>query len=262
MKPTFLNHAKPLITNMIQAETAEQCIINARNAIYDGADAIGLQLCKLKPEYRKPDIYRGIFAAIGPRPIYLTNYRHKYNEGFSDEACMEGLLEGMQTGGTLCDIMGDTFAPNPMELTHDSEAIKKQKELIDKVHSMGKEVLMSSHVCKFLPAEQVLEIALAHQERGADIAKIVTAAYSTEEELENLRITNLLKKELKIPFLFLSTGTHYKLHRMVGPMLGSAMCLCVQQHDALSTKTQPVLRAAKQVLDHLDYLPDVVSDCL
>ena len=105
MKPSFLNHAKPLLTNMIQAETPEECIITVKNAIYDGADAFGLQLCKLKPEYRKLDIYKKIFATMGPRPIYLTNYRDVYNKGLSDEACMEGLLEGMKAGGTLCDIM-------------------------------------------------------------------------------------------------------------------------------------------------------------
>ena len=84
----------------------------------------------------------------------------------------------------------------------------------------------------------------------------MTAAYNEEEEMENLRITTILKKELKIPFLFLSVGTHCKFHRIIGPMLGCLMCLCVWQHDALSIKTQPVLRAARAVFDHMDYLPD------
>lgn len=83
----------------------------------------------------------------------------------------------------------------------------KQKRLIDKIHGMGKEVLISSHIYKFTEAEKVLEIAYAHQSRGADIVKIVTGA-GNEEKIENLRITNLLKKELDVPFLFLSAGTH------------------------------------------------------
>lgn len=33
MKPTFLNREKPLLTNMIQAETPEACISTAREAI-------------------------------------------------------------------------------------------------------------------------------------------------------------------------------------------------------------------------------------
>ena len=39
--------------------------------------------------------------------------------------------------------------------------------------------------------------------RGADVSKIVTDANDMEQQIENLRITNLLKKELGIPFLLL-----------------------------------------------------------
>ena len=104
-------------------------------------------------------------------------------------------------------------------------------------------------------AEEVLRIAYAQQQRGADIVKIVTAANSEAEEMENLRITTLLKKELKVPFLFLSGGTHNRFHRMIGPALGCVMGLCVQEYDARSSKDQPLLRAARQVLNHFDYMP-------
>lgn len=260
MKPTFLNHARPLLTSMIQEDSPERCISAIKNSIYDGADSFGIQLCKLKPEYKTAEIYRQIFSACAQRPIYITNYRSACNKGMTDDECMDGLLQGLRCGATLGDVMGDAFHPSPMEITRNQAAIDKQLRLIDNIHSMGKEVLMSSHIYTFTPAEQVLEIALEHQKRGADISKIVTGATSEEQELENLRITNLLKKELKIAFLFLSGGTHYKLHRMIGPMLGCNMYLCVQQHDEMSTKVQPVLKAAKAVLDNLDYLPDILSD--
>ena len=78
----------------------------------------------------------------------------------------------------------------------DDGAIKKQMELIDKLHKCGAEVLMSSHVLKFTPAERVLEIAREHERRGADICKIVTGAENTEQQIENLRIINLLKENL------------------------------------------------------------------
>ena len=254
MNTSFLNREKPLLTNMIQTYSAEQAIITATNALYEGAEAFGLQGCYLKPEYRTPDTYRKIFAAMKSRPIYVTSYRRRYNEGFSDEACMEYLLELLDAGATLGDVMGDTYDPTPGELTYNSDAIDRQKELIERIHFMGKEVLMSSHVHEFRSADQVLEIAMAHQDRGADIAKIVTGAHSEEQQLENLRITNLLKKELRIPFLFLSNGSHCGLHRVIGTALGNSMCLCAYQHDELSTKSQPVLRVARQILDGMRYL--------
>ena len=172
---------------------------------------------------------------------------------------MEELIAALACGATLADIMGDTFAPAPMELTTDSAAIERQMRLIDRIHAMGKEVLMSSHILQFTSAEQVLQVALEHEKRGADIAKIVTAGNSDEEEMENLRITRLLQKELRIPFLFLSGGTHSKIHRGIGPMLGCFTYLCVWRHDETSVPTQPTIRAAKQIRDSFDYLPDIID---
>ena len=257
MKPSFLNHTKPLVTSMIQADDPNRCIAMIKNSIYDGADAFGIQLCRIKKEYKTEQHLTSMFASTAQRPIYITNYRYGYNQGATDEECMDGLVDGLKFGATLGDIVGDTFDRSALEITGNRTAINKQKSLIDKIHNMGKEVLISSHTGQFLPWEKVLEIAYQHQQRGADISKIVTAANSEEEEMENLRITTLLKKELKIPFLFLSGGTHYKIHRMVGPMLGCVAYLCVHQHDELSTKSQPILKSVRAVLDNTDYLPDI-----
>lgn len=249
MKRTFLGHPRPLLTAMIQAETPEDVMAAVGKALAEGCDAFGLQLCKLKPHYRTKNTYQSLFELMEDRPIYITNYRHAYNAGLPEEELAEGLVAAAQAGATLCDVIGDLFDPSPFELTENPLAVARQRELIDRIHSLGAEVLISSHIDSFLPAEKVLQIAFAQQERGADIAKIVTRADSQEEEIENLRATSLMKEKLQIPFLFLSNGSHYKLHRMIGPLLGSVMYLCVGQHDALSTKTQPLLSSVRQVLD-------------
>ena len=142
-------------------------------------------------------------------------------------------------------------------MTENEEAIEKQMALIDRLHKMGKEVIMSAHVFRFLPAEKVLEIAKEQVRRGADIVKIVAGANTDEEEMENLRITALLKKELSVPFIFLAAGTHAKIHRMIGPMLGCFACFAVYEHDENAVPTQPTVAAAKAVRDHFDYLPDL-----
>ncbi len=258
MKPTFLNQNIPLITGMVLKENPEEIRFRVKNSIYAGADALGIQLCRLKREYHTEENYRGIFSACGGRPIYVTNYRYCENDGMTDEECMNDLKIAMKCGGTLADVMGDVFDKCEGELTMNESAIDKQKKLIDEIHSMGKEVLMSSHIYNFTPAERVLEIALEHQRRGADIAKIVTGANSEAEMLENFRITTLLKKELDIPFLFLAGGTHTKLHRMISPQLGNCMYLAVYEHDGQAVPTQPTIAAAKAVRDNLDYIPDVI----
>ncbi len=241
---------------MVLKDNPDDIFYRVKNSVYAGADALGIQLCRIKREFRTETNYRRIFGACGGRPIYVTNYRYCENSGMTDDACMDGLLTALRYGATLADVMGDTYDPSAMELTKNPLAIQKQMDLIAKMHDMGKEVLMSSHICKFTPAEKILEIALEHERRGADIAKIVSGANSDEEMIENLRITTLLKKELKIPFLFLSNGTHTKLHRMIGSQLGCCMYLAVYEYDKDAVPTQPTVQAAKMVRDYLDYLPD------
>ena len=263
MKPTFLNQNRPLITGMILKDNPADIRYAVKNSIYDGADCLGIQLECLKKEYKTEENYRKIFAACSGHPIYITNYRKNENTGFSDEELAAELLKALSCGATLGDVPASWFDKESgmgigLELSGKTEAIEKQMELVDKIHALGKEVLISSHVLKFTPAETVLEIALEQKRRGADIIKIVTAANSDEEQMENLRITTLLKKELGAPFLFLSGGTHSKLHRMIGPQLGCVTYLAVQTHDERAVPTQPTIKAAKAVRDNLDHLPDIV----
>ena len=264
MKPTFLNQNRPLITGMILKDTPDSIRFAVKNSIYDGADCLGIQLECLKKEYKTEEHYKSIFAACSGHPIYITNYRGCENRDFSDDEISSELVKALACGATLGDVPASLFDSESamgigLELSMKPEAIDRQMRLIDQIHGMGKEVLMSSHVLKFVPAETVLEIAYEQKKRGADIVKIVTAANSDEEQMENLRITTLLKKELDIPFLFLSGGTHAKIHRMIGAQLGCVTYLAVREHDERAVPTQPTIRAAKAVRDNFDYLPDIVA---
>lgn len=261
MKPTFLHQNRPLITGMILKDNPDSIRFAVKNAIYDGADCLGIQLECLKKEYKNEENYKNIFAACSDHPIYITNYRGSENQGVSDEELAEGLLTALSQGATMGDVPASLFDDEcgmgiNLELSMKPDVIEKQRRLIDQIHHLGKEVLMSSHVLKYTPAETVLEIATEQQKRGADVVKIVTAGNSDEEQMENLRITSLLKKELKVPFLFLSGGTHSKIHRMIGAQLGCVTYLAVREYDERAVPTQPTIRAAKAVRDHFDYVPD------
>ena len=239
-KRTFLSYEKPLLTCMVQADNPDRIKALIDATIPEGAEAIGMQFCKLKVEYRNEKTYRELFAYTD-LPIYVTNYRnHISNIGKSDDVLATELVELAECGATLCDVMGDYFDACEGELTMNKDAIKKQIRLIDELHGRGAEVLMSSHVLKFTPAERVLEIAREHERRGADICKIVTGAENTEQQIENLRIINLLKENLKIPFLFLAGG-ECRILRRIGGSLGCCMYLCVHEYDELATKSQPLL---------------------
>lgn len=242
----FLTSDKPALTVMLQCRTPEVAIGRIRNALHLGADAFGLQVESLLPEYQTPEVYSKLFKEMRGKPAYVTNYRSNSNKGKSDEVLAEGLLTLAECGAALCDVQGDLFSNHPIQMTEDEAAIEKQMELIEKLHAKGAEVLMSAHTNCYLPGEKVLELALEQKRRGADIIKIVTDAKDMQAQMENLKTVDLLKRELDAPFLFLSGGECSILRRL-GIKLGCCMALCVYEHDALSTPGQPLLSVMKQV---------------
>lgn len=252
MKPTFLKYHKPLLTAMIQCSTPRECIIKIKASLAEGAEAFGIQLCRLKKEYRTKEILTEIFNACGGKPIYVTSYRYAENGGYTDDACVKLLLLAVDSGATLCDVMGDIFERSPQyELAESNEAVQKQKLLIDEIHRRGGEVLMSSHTNKSTTIEENLMIAKAHIERGADIIKIVNNAEGTDEIPKYIeaiqKITQMTDKKL----LFLVSGKG-RIIRYIGPSLGVCMYLCVQSYGENDTPDQPVLKTLKEMRGHID----------
>lgn len=121
MSLAFLTQNKPTVTVMIQSRTVSNAVNTIRNAVYDGADAFGLQICRLEPDERKN--LTEIFRAAPGKPFYITNYRSGYNAGLSDDDCVSGLIDGLRAGGTLADVMGDVFDRSPDELTENKSAV-------------------------------------------------------------------------------------------------------------------------------------------
>ncbi len=251
MERSFFGHEKALLTVMVQADNPDRIKELIDKSVPEGAEAFGMQFEQMKTEYRTKKVYNDLFSYAKDNPVYVTNYRTEKNEGKSDEQLAEELLELADCGADLCDVMGDYFDRQPDELAVDKTAIEKQKELIRKIHDKGAKVLMSSHVLKYIPAERVLEIALEHETRGADICKIVTGADTMEQQIENLKIINMLKENLKIPFLFLCGGECGILRR-IGGEIGCCMYLCVHEYDALATPQQPLLKNVKIIRDTIE----------
>lgn len=244
-------NGKPLITVMVQADNPTRVKELMDKSLPEGAEAFGIQFEQMEAKFRKPEVYRDLFEHAGGRPVYVTNYRHTKNDGKTDGMLADELLELAGCGADICDVMGDCFDRQEGELTTDKYAVEKQKELICKLHEKGAKVLMSSHVFKYTEAEKVLEIALDHQSRGADICKIVTGAETAAQQIENLKIINMLKENLKIPFLFLCCG-ECRILRRIGPALGCCMYLCVHEYDELATPVQPLLKDIKLIRDVIE----------
>ena len=254
MKASFLNHEKPLLCAMIQCATVEECICKIQSSLAEGATAFGIQLCKIQKDLRTKENLTKIFEACQGKPIYVTSYRHSSNDGFTDEECMEILLLAIECGATIADIMGDTFQPgSKYELAEDPEAIEKQKALIEKIHAMGGEVLMSSHTASNLSVEETLRVAKAHEERGADVIKIVNGTEALEDLPKSFQTIIELNKTVNKKFLYLESGPTQKFVRNLGPQLGVCMYLTCQFYGTADTPAQPKLSRLKKVIEGFDY---------
>ena len=258
-KPTFLDFDRPLITDMIIEEKPADIENHLCAGEQEGADAFGIEIEWLRREYRTEEVFRNMFQYLSGKPLYVTNYRNGFNEGMSEEARMDELKLALKCGATLVDLTGDTFAPTKYELTRDPAAVDRQRKLIDEFHALGGEVLMSTHVLEYRSPEEVLDIALEQQKRGVDIAKIVTFSGNEEEMYANMDTVRLLKRELKIPFLFLSGGPYCRMHRVLGPYYGVCMWLCVDAYTEHSSRTQPLLRSLVQIVRNVDLSPLVTG---
>jgi len=249
MKKNFLNSEKALLTTMVMSKDPDRAIeiVDIINGI--GTDAFGIQIDQLPREFHNEDTYRRIFTAMGDHPIYATNYR-KIQDPVDDDVLASDMINIAKCGATLCDVQGDLFEPHPEQVCMGKDAILKQMRHIENLKNAGAEVLMSSHLTKFWPEEEILRIANEHIKRGADVVKIVSKSDTEEELYENIRISGVLKRELSKPFLFLSGGSHSYLHRRIGFALGICMCLCSCKDDEFAVKLQPELSKMKAIIEN------------
>jgi hypothetical protein len=267
MRPSFVSLPKPFICAVIRDTDPANAIANMKNSQYDGAQAFLFQMSSgFEKRYRNVGDLQKIMNAT-PHPVLVLNYRE--NKGDQDEELVRELLVAVEAGAAAVDIPADTFDPEPAnwyggtavdpfdpaprELSRRPEVIEKQRKLIDQIHAMGAEVLLSSHTRIVMTAEQVVAHALEMESRGADMVKIVTACLNEDHLVEAFRTTVALKRALKVPFLFHCFGAQGKLTRVVNPMLGSMLVLCNQRYTAQTLHEQPLIHAMRSVFQNVDW---------
>jgi len=202
-------------------------------------------------------------------PVLALHYNQTYegeDAGFSEEDRVELLVDAVRAGAHGIDMQGYTYdiaskslfvgedkysftKGNPKEVVTDSAVIEKQCALIERVHSMGAEVLLSCHPGIFMNCEQVVELALFLEKRRPDIIKIVTRAENDEELFETVRTMKILKREVKTPVAFHASGEAGKLSRIINPALGGQIAFCIERYNEASVMEQLDLRTARAVID-------------
>lgn len=275
MPVSFAHQQGPLIIGVIRKETTKSALAEIRNGQFDGATAYDLHLSCLTEECRTPEAINKV-VRFTEKPIMAISYNETYlKEPYytPEEERTDLLLRAVEGGVSCVDIQAFTFdeeahhhfdptyatkdmafaAANPHEISLRPEIIEKQMKWIDKVHSMGAEVLMSCHVGVNLNAEQAVTLAKEIEKRGPDVVKIVALANTPEEQIEAFRTIYELKKVMKVPFSFHCNGKYGKVTRLVCPMLGSYLMFCIDRFDVSYSMDQLDLRTTADAFRTLDW---------
>ena len=250
LKKSFLNRQETAVTLLYKPKSIAQAIALARVGESDGADGIAIELQRIPQEERTVELFKNLIASV-QLPFMFINYRDDVIHGADDEARQQYLLMAIEAGAEVVDVMGDLYAPSHRELTFDSEAVFKQKKLIEEIHARGGKVLMSSHVTQeSLSAEEVLAQLKEQSSRGADILKIVVLTDTEERALEAGRTMILLNKELDKPYIFLGSGKFGRFVRYLGLKMGVAIQFGVHDYTAETPYHQPTICSFKAVRDN------------
>ena len=259
----------PALAGVVREKDLRRAIAQIKNCAYDGADMIDLHLSCLDATdiQSLTQIVRSTSL-----PILALNYNRTYDwqdAGFSEQERMASFLRAVEAGACGVDMQGYSFhlpsrdgffgtdcycftKGNPKEIVTDSAVISKQCEFIERVHSMGAEVLLSCHPGIRMCSEQVVELALFLEKRNPDIIKIVTKAESEDDLAESLKAMLMLKKEVRTPVSYHANGKAGTLSRILNPILGGQIAFCVDHYDSGSTMEQIDLRTARAIVDNIE----------
>lgn len=268
MKQKLSQLTAPALAGVVKEKSAKAAIAEVNNCIYDGADMIDLHLSCL--ETTGCDELKKIIT-FSKLPVLALNYNTTYegkNAGYSEDDRADLFLRAVEAGAAGIDMQGYTFhlpsksefcgedkysftKGNPKEIVTDEKIISKQCELIEKVHTMGAEVLLSCHPGIPMTAEQVVDLALFLEKRNPDIIKIVTRADNDSDLIESIKAMILLKKEIKTLISYHANGTAGMLSRIINPVLGGQIAFCVDRYTEASVMEQIDLRSAKSIVENM-----------
>ena len=241
----------PLVVSL-GGKTEYENIRTMRNALYDGADGFLIHTEYLNEDQRNDESLKRTFESSENRPILVLAYRNE-RKGETEEEREAFLLHCLELGADAIDVMSDFYDEGaPHQYTKDPEAIKKQEELIAKVHAMGKSVMMSTHTSSMITPEEAMEMALEHQRRGADIVKRVVMADEYGQVPIAMQMCQDISRALSVPFLFIHGKDEGRASRLIAPLFGSCMVLCAGDYHHCSNIHKPHIRAAKAVYDNID----------
>lgn len=112
----------------------------------------------------------------------------------------------------------------PAQVVGDTESARRRRELVDRAHVRGKQVVLSCHTgCA--PSIGIIETLAAYmRDSGADACKIIHTHSDPSYMADVTESVRRLHGSLGIPFVLLSIGPGSLLHRHIACQTGCSYC--------------------------------------
>ena len=274
MRKSFAHNPGPLVIGVIRERNVRDAIAAIKNAALHGATGIDLHLSCLDEDCKNRESIAEIVNNCD-LPILALNYNQTYDyKGYDtdEESRIELLLTAVEAGVAAIDMQAYSYdlpskyhfreefkdcglsftKGDPKEIVVDEAVIEKQKALIQKVHDMGAEVLISCHPMVPMNSEQVTDLAKHLYDRGPDVIKIVTWADTEADLHESIRSILKLKETITdIPVHCHAAGKAGQLSRVINPILGGYLLFCNDGFTASSNFSQPDLQTVRSIIDNV-----------
>ncbi|WP_192918468.1 type I 3-dehydroquinate dehydratase [Salinigranum salinum] len=270
---------QPFIVTSLAETTIEETVATIKQAEYDGARAFEVHLPLVSFPDRE-DVER--LTTSTAAPMYATCRREHFYDllgadvpvELTDDQRTEALVDAVEAGFDGADFELDTFDPTggpeafteaaitahaadpdaePAQITDDADAVARQREVVDRVHDAGGDVMLSAHTYTHLTPEDALGIAERATDRGADFAKIVGVDRDMDEALETLRAHLRLNEADVVPYGLMAIGDPSRIVRPIAPMFGSAWVFAQPELTPGGFHSWPLVENAREVLRRVDW---------
>ena len=139
------------------------------------------------------------------------------------------------------------------EITDDPDAIRRQREVVDRIHDAGGEVVVSCHTYKHLAPEDAVAVAERIEDRGADLAKIVGYDRDMDDLLDTLAAHLALNEAVDLPYALMAIGAVSRIGRPIAPMFGSAWVFAQPELTPGGFHSWPLVDNAREILRRVDW---------
>lgn len=216
-KDSFKKH-ETMPVGVIKEKTVEEAIIAMCIAEDKGCCGFDLHLNLLFNNglLSKENISK--ICQTSKLPILALNY----NPDISQEERLQGLELAIEAGCPAIDFQGFMFCNDkttntqtdknrkyfenlgfdmsfldaaPHETVVEPEIVKKQIEYVEKIHKLGGEVLISTHIQTVLTKKQLIAYAKFHAAHGYDILKIVAIGKAPQDVIECVEACKELRND-------------------------------------------------------------------